>query len=290
LGNEAPITARIASHCLPEWRLIVSANSTLILAVFFFLIGAAVMGLIWYLQYIASGNYRRGKRGKPDPNLAEVACLMRDKTTQDLVVNINGNSYRTATELNPGQLRRMHFTSKVLVKWLADTLPTPLIDTAIPGAAGEPTFNDSSPVIPAPAEATSLPEEWIPAESAPDEQENEVHPAFIEPEPPLQTKPVSTQIRDVVSGILNPTPQAPPAPEYKSIAMQIDAILQEMIANTPFEQRGISVNDAPDHGVMVSLDGKNYPGVKDVPDDEVRGLIRSAVVEWEKTSKFNSRG
>jgi len=41
------------------------------------------------------------------------------------------------------------------------------------------------------------------------------------------------------------------------------------------------VNDAPDHGVMVTLDGNKYPGLKDVPDEEVRKAIRAAVLEWE---------
>jgi hypothetical protein len=266
----------------------VSVYTTLLLAGFFFLMGAAVMGIISYLQNVASGNYRKGKRVKPNPNLAEVASLMRDKTTQDLVVAINGNTYRAATELNPGQLRRMHFTSKVLEKWLADTPPAPLSEA--PGAESslEPDASQPSPVESASPGPLGIPEEWIPAESAPMEQKSELPSAFIVPELPDEVKPVSTQISDVVGGILNPAPA--PTTEFKSIAMQIDEILQEMIANTPFEERGISVNDAPDHGVMVTLDGNKYPGVKDVPDEEVRNLIRSAVVEWEKTSKFSSRG
>jgi hypothetical protein len=245
------------------------------------------MGLIWYLQNLASGNYRKGKQTKPDPNLAEVASLMRDKTTQDLVVTMNGDTFRSAKQLNPAQLRRIHFASKVLEKWLADTPPTPLPETSASAgsAKGEPL-----PGMPAPSEPSGLPDEWIPAESVPVEQKPVSPPAFITPEPPPELKPVSTKITDMVGSILNPAPPAQAAPEFKSIAMQIDEILQEMMANTPFAQRGISVNDAPDHGVMVTLDGDKYPGVKDVPDEEVRNLIRSAVVEWEKTTKSASRG
>jgi hypothetical protein len=288
LGSGVLISARIANHCLPEWRLIVSVNSALILAALFFLIGAAIMGLIWYLQNIASGNYRKGKQAKPDPNLAEVASLMRDKTTQDLVVTMNGDAFRSAKELNPGQLRRMHFASKVLVKWLADTPPPPLPET--PSASAESPKGEPSPGAPPPSEDSGLPDEWIPAESIPVDQKPASPPAFITPVPQPEVKPVSTKISDVVGGILNSAPPAQVAPEFKSIAMQIDEILQEMMANTPFSQRGISVNDAPDHGVMVTLDGNKYPGVKDVPDEEVRNLIRSAVVEWEKTTKSTSHG
>jgi hypothetical protein len=71
--------------------------------------------------------------------------------------------------------------------------------------------------------------------------------------------------------------------------MQINDILQVRISGTPFERRGISVSDGPDHGVLVTLDGQKFPGVKDVPDDDVRNLIRSSVLEWEKQSKPSSK-
>lgn len=255
-----------------------SLYSTLLLAGFFFLMGAAVIGIIWYFQSVARGGFRKGKQAdKSDPNLAEVARLMRDKATQDLVVAMNGHTFRLANELNPGQSRRLHFTSNVLVKWLAQAPPPPPLEE---GQTPPPT----EPVLAEPGQSL---EEWIPAESAPLEPKHEYTPPFMTEQEP-EVKPVSTQISDVVGGILKPAGSPPPSNEFKSIAMQIDEILQEMIADTPFEARGISVNDDPEHGVMVTLDGKKYPGVKDVPDEEVRNLIRSAVVEWEKTGKFHS--
>lgn len=252
--------------------------SNLLLAGFFFLMGAAVIGVIWYLQNVASGSFRKGEHAeKPDPNLAEVARLLRDKTTQDMVVGMNGNTFRLASELNPGQSRRLHFASNVLMKWLAAAPPPPMEELV-----------GTTPGEPAQTETASIDEEWIPAESAPIEPKPDYTPPFtIEPEPGV--KPVSTQFGDVVGGILKPAAAQTTSTEFKSIAMQIDEILQGMIADTPFEKRGISVNDSPDHGVMVTLDGEKYPGVKDVPDEEVRNLIRSAVVEWEKTGKFSSR-
>jgi hypothetical protein len=130
----------------------------------------------------------------------------------------------------------------------------------------------------------SIPElnDWIPAETLPDQSQSpRVPPFFYEPEP--EVKPVSTQFPDLVSSILTPAPT--PAPVVKSIAMQINDILQGMIAETSFERRGLTVNDGPDHGVIVTLDGQQFSGVKEVSDEEVRGLIRSAVLEWEKQSK-----
>jgi hypothetical protein len=40
---------------------------------------------------------------------------------------------------------------------------------------------------------------------------------------------------------------------------------------------------------VVTVDNVKYQGVKDVPDESVRNLIRSAVMEWEKQSKTSSK-
>ena len=224
-----------------------------------------MVGIIWYMQGVARGTNSKGKNiTQPDPNLAEVARLMRDKQTQDLVIGMNGKTFRAASELTPAQSRRLNFASSVLAKWLVTTSP-----------ALQPS---EEPAVTPPEEALQE-DEWLPAESVQEQAQYNHIPPFMA-EPVDEVKPVSTKLQDVVGGILKPA--SAPAPEFKSIANQINDILQEMIADTPFDARGITVNDSPDHGVMVTLDGEKYPGVKDVPDEEVRNLIRSAVVEWEK--------
>ncbi len=249
-----------------------SIYSTLLLAGFFFIMGGGVVGIIWYLQSIARGASGKGKNASPiDPNLAEVARLLRDTQTQDLVVGINGQTFRKAHELNPGQTRRLNFASNVLAKWLVETAPT--------------SQTEEEPAT-LPPEAALQEDEWIPAETAPEEARHS-HTSPFMAEPVEAVKPVSTNLPDMVGNLLNPAPK--PAPEFKSIAMQINDILQEMMVGTPFEKRGITVNDSPDHGVMVTVDGMKFPGVKDVPDEEVRNLIRSAVVKWEKTGKSSGR-
>jgi hypothetical protein len=276
--------------------------TSLILAGLFFIMGAAVVGMIWYFQGVAHGTIRKGKSATPpESNLEDIAHLMRDMQSQDLVVGINGKTFRAAHELSPGQQRRLNFTSSVLAKWLVDTDTPPLPEeepVTAPLPAEEPASasllaEESAPTsLPAegspatPPEAVTQGEEWIPAETFIEE----AHPGHIPPfmaEPVEEVKPVSTKLSDMVGGILKPAPIA--VPEFKSIAKQINDILQARLAGTQFEARGITVNDAPDRGVMVTLDGEKYQGVKDVPDEEVRNLIRSAVVEWEKIGKAGTK-
>jgi hypothetical protein len=276
--------------------------TSLILAGLFFIMGAAVVGMIWYFQGVAHGTIRKGKSvTPPESNLEDIAHLMRDMQSQDLVVGINGKTFKAAHELSPGQQRRLNFTSSVLAKWLVETDTPPLPEeepVTAPLPAEEPASasllaEESAPAsLPAegspatPPEAVTQGEEWIPAETFIEE----AHPGHIPPfmaEPVEEVKPVSTKLSDMVGGILKPAPIA--VPEFKSIAKQINDILQARLAGTQFEARGITVNDAPDRGVMVTLDGEKYQGVKDVPDEEVRNLIRSAVVEWEKMGKAGTK-
>jgi hypothetical protein len=249
------------------------------IAGFFFILGAALMAIFWLLISL----FRRGSRknkaaGSADPNLTELTRLFRDNKTQDLVVEMDGKPYKLFTDLSAAQQRRLGFISNVLTRWLGSAASEPAPD------AGLASADQTAAVSP---EAPRQESDWVPAEAVSMEPLPPPVPAFM-PEGDSGVKPVSTQFPDVVGGILNPTPP-PPAPAFKSIASQINDILQEKIAGTPFEGRGITVNDAPDHGVVVTLDGANYPGVKDVPDDAVRSLIRAAVLDWEKQGKAASK-
>jgi hypothetical protein len=241
---------------------------------FFFILGAALIAIIWLLVVIIRSITRKGKTaGVVDPNVTEVARLMRDVETQDLVVEMDGKTFKTANELSSGQQHRLSFASNVLAKWLGQPAPD-----VSPAPVNQPA--SASPETPAQES------DWVPVETIPMEPQTPVVlPFIVEPMP--EVKPVSTKLPDVVGGILNPT--TTPAPVFKSIAMQINDILQARIAGTPFDARGITVNDAPDHGVVVTVDNVKYQGVKDVPDESVRNLIRSAVMEWEKQSKTSSK-
>jgi hypothetical protein len=257
-----------------------ATSSLLLLAGFFFITGAAVVGIIWYLQGVARKISPDSKNDSTtDPKLAEVVRLLRDTQTQDMIVRIDGKDVKAVNELSPAQHHRLNFVSGVLAKWLvqsvpeASTAPEEHSSTSV-----ESTVPEQQPST-TPTQGSLYGEDWIPAETVLLEPKTSYVPPF-EDETAANVKPVSTNLPDIVGGVLNPAPQ--PAPVFKSIATQINDILQERMVGTPFAARGITVSDGPDHGVLVTLDGIKYEGVKDVPDEDVRSIIRSAVVEWEK--------
>jgi hypothetical protein len=287
-----------------------STSNIIYLGGFFFILGAGLIGLIWIITSLVRTSQNKGNGSvSSDPDLSVLARLLRDVKTQDLVVEMDGKSFKTVNELTPAQQHRLSFTSGVLAKWVSlpipplasdssdqsipavspdsaeRSVPTVTPETSVsPDVAGEPL--PASQTDPAWLEALPNISDWIPAETVPSESiDHHIPPFSVDPSP--EVKPVSTSITDVVGSILNPP--TIPAPVFKSIAMQIDDILQGRIAGTTFESRHISLSDGPDHGVLVTMDGQKYPGVKDVPDEDVRNLIRSAVLEWEKQTKAASK-
>jgi hypothetical protein len=85
---------------------------------------------------------------------------------------------------------------------------------------------------------------------------------------------------------LQPNIQSKPTPP-KSIAAQIDEILQLKLASCtldhlPAERRAIRLLELPGRGMVVMVGMDRYEGVENVPDAEIRSLIRESVEEWEK--------
>jgi hypothetical protein len=76
-------------------------------------------------------------------------------------------------------------------------------------------------------------------------------------------------------------PAAAPVVGQKSIVMQIEDILQDMISTGPMANRGIHLLEDPMRGVIVSIGGEMFEGIDSVPDPTIKATIRAAVSEWE---------
>lgn len=72
-----------------------------------------------------------------------------------------------------------------------------------------------------------------------------------------------------------------PAAPAGSIVSQIDSILQAHLATSPLFNRGIFLSQSPEGGVIVHVGMAKYMGVDEVPDAEVKALLRGAIKEWE---------
>jgi hypothetical protein len=68
-----------------------------------------------------------------------------------------------------------------------------------------------------------------------------------------------------------------------NLAQEIGEIVDEMLAQTPSLQgRAVSLTNAVGGGIAFAVDGKVYRELDQIPDPEIRELIRRATKEWER--------
>lgn len=194
-----------------------------------------------------------GRKGRYTP----VARLWRERGTGVLVVEMDNKSFLNAEPLSEIQRERLEHTTRDLRAWLgmglaasAEAAPpaVPAVPPAVQASAAASPAASNTPPAPAPAPAAPSPVRAAPA------------PAVYGKEEPVPIVPAGA----------------------KSIVMQIEDILQDMIAGTTLAHRGLHLVEDPVRGVIVKLDANQFEGIDSVTDPEAKATIRSAVAEWEK--------
>lgn len=67
-----------------------------------------------------------------------------------------------------------------------------------------------------------------------------------------------------------------------SIVNQIDTVLQSRMVDTPLASRGIRLSESSSGGVEVYVGLNKFSSIDDVPDQEIKAAIRSAIAFWEE--------
>lgn len=129
----------------------------------------------------------------------------------------------------------------------------------------------------------------MPVEPVPDTASSVSIPAASE-RPARVFMPASTVTPLSRPGLLGSIPRAVQADVkmpavQRTIAQQVDEILQEMLKDSPLRQRGVRIADTPKGGLAVWVGLDQYDGVNDVPDEDVRTLLRAAVDVWKKQTE-----
>ena len=165
--------------------------------------------------------------------------------------------------LDAEQRKRLIAVLTQMRPWLEAPKSTP--------APAAPRTASPSQEVPSP-QGTSLSDRLSQVAAAPTAQ----------PTPPSSPAPAQKQV---------PAPKpAAPVPDDEddkgksapqSIVAQIDAVLQARLAGTPLADRGIRLQESIDGGVLVWVGVNKFEGVDDVPDDEIKAVIRGAITQWE---------
>lgn len=72
-------------------------------------------------------------------------------------------------------------------------------------------------------------------------------------------------------------------PRATSVVGQIDEILRDMLNENGLEKRSVHLAQDPTLGVVVWVGTEHYAGIDEVPDEEIRRVIKAAVKKWETT-------
>lgn len=190
--------------------------------------------------------------------LVEVARLWDEDETHILVVEMVGQHHHLALELTPERRAQLESTLERLSNWLRKPIPAP---SDHPAAA--------SPLETTPPAASPIPVDSTAAGLLPPV------PTTLPPVKKVSLNPV-----DVVANAFQADIAVPVVP--KSLAEQVDEILQEKLLESPLREKKIRLLDLPGGGLVVMVGLQKYDGIDAVPDEQVRVILHEAVDEWGK--------
>ncbi len=193
--------------------------------------------------------------------LEEVARLWEENETHILVVEAAGKQYRLARELTSETRLKLESTLERLSNWLGKPLPASLSPQAEHPAA-------ESPAEPAPPAAAPI--------------AIDMDAAGLPSSLPT-VKKVSLNPVDVVANAFQADVALPAV--TKSLAEQVDEILQEKLLDSPLREKKIRLLDLPGGGLVVMVGLQKFDGIDAVPDEQVRAMLHEAVDEWGKRAK-----
>jgi hypothetical protein len=180
--------------------------------------------------------------------------IFREGKDESLVIEIEGATYHRESDLNPEQGRRL----TKLINELRTFMGVP-----------------STPPVQVPAAQTDS----LPPVQAPASQTDSLKPAVIQTAEDKNR--TSLNPFQIFTRSLRPMEKSGANEPDKSIVAQIDEILQTRLENTPLADQGIHLIEGPDQGMVIEVGVNRYTDIDEVPEAEIRRLIRQAVSEWE---------
>jgi Tfp pilus assembly protein PilP len=178
-----------------------------------------------------------------DEGAVEVLRVLRDLADGSLIVEIGGQRYRRLSEIADPQIKRRLVGNTEDLTNFVQLAGGMVAPPSAPPPTPQPPPAAAPP--PAPEVAEARPQAKVRARGKDKNEEEE-------------------------------------QPEPKSIAEEIEELLQARLAATPeLARRRIHIHEAMGGGVTIEVDGKHYGGIGEVTDDEVQEFIQAVIQEWE---------
>lgn len=243
------------------------------------IIGLVVGGIAGFLLAGLQNPNTSDEINRPK-NVAETVRVWKDRRTGVVLVETGKKLYQTVGDLSVRQRQELMKTADELRLWLGMEDIDQRLTSTVTAATMQPQTPIPTPRIDKPDVVIPIPIQARPEASLhSDEMIKELRRASgIE----SAVTPPSMEITDILARAISPDKshitEAP-----KSIAGQVDEIVQDRIQQSEFKDRSIRVMDHPKIGLVVMVDGKQFEGISDVTDDGVRQFLRECVAAWEKS-------
>lgn len=232
-------------------------------------IGLIMGGLAGALAAGGFGSKSTQSERKPGKKYTRLFSLWRDRESGKFLLDIDESYYSSAEQLTSKRLNGMQKVIEDLRIWLGVSDPSSLYF-----ADQRPAAIKEQPAMVAETgnkDGDSFASRLATLFVNQTDDSPEVKPAEID---------LSEMIREVINPASKEAATAPAAP--KSIAAQIDEILQEKLSGSELKSRSIHLSDDPTLGLVIEIDGRNYAGIDQIPDPEIKSFIQQSVSDWEK--------
>ena len=210
---------------------------------------------------------------------AEVLRLLRDRVTGALIVEVEEERYRKLSEIKDGRVGRQVLQAAAdLVRFTEVLQPRQRPRTR-------------QPTTPAPSTLAASVEDEPPAPRtpAPPSVEQEFLQSLAQREGVMEEeskKPSLSPVEFFRRGFaarraarLQSDVSAP-----RSFVDEIEEILQRFMRTYPsFIGKEVHVGTGPGGGIRIQVENEFYDTPEDIPDPEIRGIIKAAIKEWEKS-------
>ncbi len=234
----------------------------------------AIVGLICIVIGYILASLMRGfaveetqeKSDQPPPEgRVEVARLWRRDQDNEILAELDGKTFESAADLNADEHARLSLALVDLYAWLEkSSRPAPQLEdhqlttSESQKEPSEPTARTVPPELPSPAIQAPRPVS----------PHGEIAPPSLNPIKSL----MSLARKEAADKIM---------PQQRSIAEQVDEILQEKLVGSSLEDQGIRLMELPGKGMVILVGLDQYADLDAVPNEEIRAIIRSAVADWE---------
>ncbi|MBN1217980.1 MAG: hypothetical protein JXM69_03540 [Anaerolineae bacterium] len=230
------------------------------------------------------------------PPQAELMRLLRDPQSGRLIVEVAGQHYTRLTDIDDRETGQyvlelaahlLAFTNGVIATdvgvksvYLPRVGETPL-PIKMPAPASQPPAPSGPPPSSSPeSPPASTESRFVPR---PSPEAEAAFLASLQAQRPQQPSPAEPQVR---RGGLFGRPsrsEAESLPAF-NLAQEINKIVQTRLSISPLPSIGkIEIQSDPRGGIQIYVDGVIYPNPDDIPDPEVKTLIKESIKQWERS-------